>query len=93
MGVDRVGERGDDVLGVGAQPGARVELVRTPQTFGGMQGEVGVIARVPVAQHVDPAVLDEPFLAVLADRLQQPVAGIQTTSVSDHERSGHEIGQ
>ena len=46
-----------------------------------------------LAQRVGLAVLDEAFLAVLANGLEEPVAGVETAALGDHQRSSHEIGQ
>ncbi len=80
MGVDRVGERGEDVLVVGGHAGAPLDLLRPPQSFVAAQGVVGVVAGVTVAQRVGLVVFDEAFLAVFADGLQQPVPGVETTT-------------
>ena len=93
MGVDRVGERGEEVLAVGGHAGAPLDLLRPPQSFVATEGVVGVVAGVTVAQRVGLVVFDEAFLAVLADGLQQPIPGVETAAFGDDQRPVHEVGQ
>ena len=88
MGVDRVGERGEDVLAVGGHAGAPHDLLRSPQSFVAAEGVVGVVAGVTVAQRVGLAVFDEAFLAVFADGLQQPVPGVDDRRVRRRPTTG-----
>ena len=93
VGVDRVGERGEDVLRVGGHTSTPRELLRRPQSFVAAEGVLGVVAGVAVAERVGLDVFHEAFLAVLADRFQQPIPGVDTTAFGDHQRTGHQVGE
>ena len=51
------------------------------------------MVEVPVPQRGQLAVLGQAFLAVLAERLQQPVAGAGTVTVGDDHRLVDQGGQ
>ena len=86
VGVDRVVHRGEQVLVLGEQSPAGFHLVRTSHVRGEHGGELGVVLGVPGPQHLGLLVFGEAFLAVLADRLQQPIPGLGTIPVGDNQR-------
>ena len=90
LGVDRVGEGGEQVLAVGGHPRAPLDLLRPPQPFATTNAVLRVVADVTVAQRVGLFVFDETFLGVLADGLQEPVPGVETTEFRDHEGTVHQ---
>ena len=55
--------------------------------------EVAVVLGVAGPEHLGFVVLGESLLAVFADRLQQPVAGLGVVTFGHHKRTGHQRRQ
>ncbi len=68
-------------------------LVPVVGMFSDLCEEAGVVVGVAGTPLLGLAGLVEAFLAVLADRLQQPVAALRSVLLGHHQRTGHQARQ
>jgi hypothetical protein len=92
-GDERERHRREQVVVLAGEASAPLDLSRPVALRPRDAGKVGVVIAVTASESVGLFVLGKTFLAVLADGLQQPVAGIETGVVRDDEGPRHQIGE
>ena len=93
-GVDRPGPGREQVVLFRAEPDSPEHLgSRVVGMFSDRWRKLRVVVGVAGTPPLGLAGLVEAFLAVLADRLQQPVAGLGSVVLGDHQRPRHQAGQ
>src|SRR5689334_1779712 len=92
-GVDRPRPRCEQVVLLGAEPDSPEHLVPAAAMFPDLPEEAGVVAGVAGPPPFGLAGLVEAFLAVLADRLQQPVSALWAGLLGHHQRTCHQARQ
>src|SRR6185437_4045153 len=75
------------------EPDSPEHLVAVAVMFPDLSGEAGVVAGVAGPPPLGLAGLVEAFLAVLADRLQQPVAALWAGLLGHYQRTRHQARQ
>jgi hypothetical protein len=91
-GVDRPGPGSEQVVLLSTEPHRPKHLI-APIVVPDLLEEVGVVVGVPGTPPLELAGLVEAFLAVLADRFQQPVAGLEAVFGGHHQRPRHQAGK
>ena len=85
LAVDGVIHRGADVVGVGGVTLGPLHLAGTREFDGAALRVLRVPRGVPITQPGGLVVVSEAFLAVLADRLEESIAGLGSVTLGDHE--------
>ena len=88
FGVERERHRREQVVVVAGEAVAPLDLSRPVAVTPHNPGELGVVVTVTGPQPVGVAGLGEVFFAVLADRLQQPIPGVEPGVVDDRPTNG-----
>ncbi len=88
--IDREAGRGVEILHVGSQQLGAQDLVRSEEASGEVRGDLQVVLAVEATEVGAVTAARQPFLAVLADRLEQSIPRLEPVVFGIHERPGHQ---